>query len=113
MNKKSFLCFQILFRQDRNKVLRALGSGNAKPEISPILSLGEDEHSFLLCTDGFYRNLGKEELCVWNRRKINNSEQADRMLKQIFHKKIAAGEQDNISALYFGYIEKRLVFWPW
>ena len=32
---------------------------------------------------------------------------ADRMLKQIFQKKISAGERDNISALYFGYTEKQ------
>ena len=61
---------------------------------------------YLLCSDGFYRNLDQEELRIWGKRKVKNDVQADRMLKQIFQKKIAFGEKDNISALYFGYIEK-------
>lgn len=61
---------------------------------------------FLLCSDGFYRNLDMEELRIWNKRKIENDSQANRMLRQICQKKIARGEKDNISALYFGYIEK-------
>lgn len=60
---------------------------------------------FLLCTDGFYRNLDMEELRIWGKRKVEDGTQADRMLRQIFQKKIAAGEKDNISALYFGVIE--------
>ena len=62
---------------------------------------------FLLCTDGFYRNLDREELRIWGKRKMENSGQADRMLKQIFQKKINCGEKDNISALYFGYMEQK------
>ena len=60
---------------------------------------------FLLCTDGFYRNLDREELRIWGKRKVESDGQADRMLKQIFQKKINSGERDNISALYFGYME--------
>lgn len=59
----------------------------------------------LLCTDGFYRNLDKEELRLWGKRKVDSDGQADRMLKQIFQKKINRGEKDNISALYFGYMD--------
>lgn len=62
---------------------------------------------FLLCSDGLYRNLDPEELRIWNRRKVENDTQAERMLKQIFQKKISGGEKDNISALYFGYLEKQ------
>lgn len=62
---------------------------------------------FLVCSDGFYRNLDMEELRIWNQRKVESDAQADRMLKQIFHKKISGGEKDNISALYFGYLEKQ------
>ena len=58
---------------------------------------------FLVCTDGFYRNLDMEELRIWGKRNVDNDVQANRMLKQIFHKKLAIGEKDNISALYFGY----------
>lgn len=61
---------------------------------------------FLVCSDGFYRSLDVEELKIWNRRKIEDDIQADRMLKQIFQKIIATGEQDNISALYFGYTDR-------
>ena len=61
----------------------------------------------LVCSDGFYRNLDKEELRIWNQRKVDSNAKADRMLKQIFQKKISAGERDNISALYFGYTEKQ------
>ena len=61
----------------------------------------------LLCTDGFYRNLDREELRVWGKRKVDSDRMADRMLRQIFQKKINGGERDNISALYFGYIEQK------
>lgn len=61
----------------------------------------------LICTDGFYRNLDMEELRMWNKRRIESNSHADRMLKQIFHKKLSLGEQDNISALYFGYMEEQ------
>ena len=61
----------------------------------------------LVCSDGFYRNLDIKEIGMWNKRKVESNFQADRMLKQIFHKKISMGEQDNISALYFGYMEKQ------
>ena len=60
---------------------------------------------FLLCTDGFYRNLDQEELRVWGKRKVESDGQADRMLKQIFQKKINKGEKDNISAMYLGYMD--------
>lgn len=60
---------------------------------------------FLLCTDGFYRNLAQEELRIWGKRKMESDGQAERMLKQIFQKKINNGEKDNISAIYFGYMD--------
>lgn len=61
----------------------------------------------LMCSDGFYRNLGIEELRAWNQRRIDGNVQADRMLKQVFQKKLYGGEQDNISALYFGGMDKQ------
>lgn len=61
---------------------------------------------FLLCTDGFYRNLDMEELRIWGKREVESDVQANRMLKQIFHKKLAIGEKDNISAIYFGYTKR-------
>lgn len=92
---------------DKNGNLnRAIGVGQWYLLSGGQKKLGRNER-ILMGSDGFYRNLSKEELCVWNRRKIKNSEQADRMLKQIYQKKISAGEQDNISALYFGYPKKQ------
>lgn len=84
---------------------RAIGVGQWHLLSSGQKKLRKGER-ILMCSDGFYRNLDKKELGVWNKREIRNGEQADRMLKQIFQKKISAGEQDNISALYFGYLEK-------
>ena len=67
----------------------------------------DNNFEILVCSDGFYRNLDKEELRIWNQRMVDSNAKADRMLKQIFQKKISAGERDNISALYFGYTEKQ------
>ena len=51
----------IRFHADRNRVLRALGSGNAKPDISPLMELKEDT-AFLLCTDGFWEYVYEREM---------------------------------------------------
>lgn len=66
---------------------------------------------FLLCTDGFYKRLEAEELSVWAKRKISNENQAERMLRQIYQKKIAMDERDNISALYLGIKRKSRGEW--
>lgn len=52
---------EIRFHEDRNRVLRALGSENAKPEISPLKNLEEDS-VFLLCTDGFWEYVYENEM---------------------------------------------------
>lgn len=89
----------------RGNLNRAVGVGEWH-----LFSMGSrkirKKDRFLLCSDGFYRNLDMEELRIWNRRSVENKMQADRMLKQIFQKKMAIGEKDNISALYFGFVEK-------
>ena len=92
---------------DKNGNLnRAIGVGQWYLLSHGQKKLGKRDR-ILMCSDGFYRNLDFMELHVWNKREIKNSEQANRMLKQIFQKKISAGEKDNISALYFGYPEKQ------
>lgn len=94
---------------DKNGNLnRAVGVGQWYLFCGGQKKLGKRER-ILICSDGFYRNLSKEELRIWNKKEIRNNEQADRMLKQIYQKKISAGEQDNISALYFGYPKKQEV----
>lgn len=87
---------EIRFHEDRNKVLRALGSGNAKPEISPILSLGEDEHSFLLCTDGFWEYVYEMEMEEFLKKASSPKEWLENMQELL--KDRVCREHDNFSA---------------
>lgn len=52
----------IRFHEDRNRVLRALGSENVKPEISKIVDVSKGDHAFLLCTDGFWEYVYENEM---------------------------------------------------
>lgn len=52
---------QIRFHEDRNRVLRALGAENAKPDISQEWKLSPGD-VFLLCTDGFWEYVCEEEM---------------------------------------------------
>lgn len=61
----------------------------------------------LLCTDGFYGNVRKEDLLELFQRNSDKEEQAERMLRQWYQRKISMGERDNISALYFGLVEEK------
>ena len=53
---------EIRFHEDRNRVLRALGGDNARPELSHTVMLTEGEDVFLLCTDGFWEYVYEEEM---------------------------------------------------
>lgn len=53
---------EIRFHEDRNRVLRALGGDNAKPDISPTMMLTRGQDAFLLCTDGFWEYVYEEEM---------------------------------------------------
>lgn len=53
---------EIRFHEDRNRVLRALGGDNARPELSPTVMLTGGEDVFLLCTDGFWEYVYEEEM---------------------------------------------------
>jgi len=53
---------EIRFHEDRNRVLRALGGDNAKPELSPTVMLTGGEDVFLLCTDGFWEYVYEAEM---------------------------------------------------
>lgn len=90
----------------RGNITRAIGVGEWHLLSGSRKRLKKKER-ILVCSDGFYRNLDIEELRIWNKRKVESSSQADRMLKQIFQKKISVGERDNISALYFGYMREQ------
>ena len=53
---------QIRFHEDRNRVLRALGSDSMEPELSKEISLAGGFHAFLLCTDGFWEYVYEKEM---------------------------------------------------
>lgn len=53
---------EIRFHEDRNRVLRALGGDNAKPELSPTVILTGGKDAFLLCTDGFWEYVYENEM---------------------------------------------------
>ena len=53
---------QIRFHEDRNRVLRALGSDNARPDVSPIQDISNGTYAFLLCTDGFWEYVYEKEM---------------------------------------------------
>ncbi|MBQ8663201.1 MAG: serine/threonine-protein phosphatase [Eubacterium sp.] len=52
---------EIRNHEDRNRVLRALGSDNSKPDISSRIKL-EGKEAFLLCTDGFWEHVLENEM---------------------------------------------------
>lgn len=53
---------QIRFHEDRNRVLKALGSDSFEPDISEPVSLAEGFNAFLLCTDGFWEYVLEPEM---------------------------------------------------
>lgn len=53
---------EIRFHEDRNRVLRALGGENAKPDLSPTTMLTGGREAFLLCTDGFWEYVYESEM---------------------------------------------------
>lgn len=53
---------QIRFHEDRNLVLRALGGGNARAEISEKFPVSGGRKAFLLCTDGFWEYVYETEM---------------------------------------------------
>lgn len=55
---------------------------------------------FLLCTDGFYRKLGREAFEALNPEDIESGEQAKRRLREMAAIAYKRGEQDNMSAVY-------------
>lgn len=53
---------EIRFHEDRNRVLRALGGENAKPDLAPGTTLAGGQDAFLLCTDGFWEYVYESEM---------------------------------------------------
>ena len=61
---------KIRFHEDRDRVLRALGSDSAKPEISKEMDAAPG-NAFLLCTDGFWEFVYEKEIkkLLWKAKK--------------------------------------------
>jgi len=87
---------QIRFHEDRNRVLRALGSDSMEPEIAKEISLTDGFHAFLLCTDGFWEYVYEKEMeqCLTNAK--NPAEWLEAMEKLL--KSRVSGENDNYTA---------------
>ncbi len=87
---------QIRFHEDRNRVLRALGGDNAKPDLSPVLTLSGGQDAFLLCTDGFWEYVYEEEMEQTLAQSRNPKDWLQRM-ERILRSRIPA-DNDNYTA---------------
>lgn len=87
---------EIRFHEDRNRVLRALGSENVKPDISPLHVIAEKKEAFLLCTDGFWEYVYENEMEELLQKAKTPKEWLDNM-KQLLLQRVSR-ENDNFSA---------------
>lgn len=87
---------EIRFHEDRNRVLRALGGDNARPELSPTVILTSGEDVFLLCTDGFWEYVFEEEMEAMLRR-ADGPEQWLKEMEALLRTRTPA-ENDNFTA---------------
>ena len=86
--------------QEKNGALNcAIGVGEWKPPDTGWKRMKNGD-ALLLCTDGFYRGLSKEELCSCFQYEAAEEVQITRILKQIGERKLSMGERDNLSALF-------------
>lgn len=85
---------EIRFHEDRNRVLRALGSGNARPDISAATAV-EPEDAFLLCTDGFWEYVTEGEMEQLLRGAPSPQQWLDQMAQLL---KNAPADHDNYTA---------------
>lgn len=70
---------EIRFHEDRNRVLRALGGDNAKPDVSAPVILTGGNDAFLLCTDGFWEYVYEEEM----EKTLQNAKTPEQWLKSM------------------------------
>ena len=87
---------EIRFHEDRNRVLRALGGDNAKPELSHTVMLTGGEDVFLLCTDGFWEYVYEEEMEALLRRASSPQQWLDEM--QTLLRARTPADNDNFTA---------------
>lgn len=90
---------QIRFHDDRNKVLRALGSDSAEPEVSGPVKLEAEKgfHAFLLCTDGFWEYVYEPEMAAILKQAHTPEEWLQGML--LLHEKRVPENNDNYTAV--------------
>ena len=88
---------QIRFHEDRNRVLRALGSDNSKPDISELTEISSEKEAFLLCTDGFWEYVFEEEM-EEELRKAKSPEKWLKKMRGILAKRVPRGN-DNYTAV--------------
>ncbi len=94
---------QVLLTTDhsdgRNGLTRCLGSFPfQKPDIYSGRMIRKT--GFLLCSDGFYRRMGSEELQMLSPKEISGEVQIEKRLHEIGGAGLARGETDNMSAVY-------------
>ncbi len=87
---------EIRFHEDRNRVLRALGAENSKPDLSPTVALTGGKDTFLLCTDGFWEYVTEEEM-EKALQKAKDPRQWLEEMEKILRAR-ATGENDNYTA---------------
>lgn len=89
---------QIRFHEDRNKVLRSLGSeSNATPDIRLLREPLQPGDAILLCTDGFWEYVSEKEMLSTLRRAKNAEDWLRRMRLLIRWR--AKKDNDNNSAV--------------
>lgn len=96
---------QIRFHEDRNRILRALGSDSPEPDISSPCPLGDGFHAFLLCTDGFWEYVLEQEMEEALAASSNPGQWLERMEAAL--KGRAPEGQDNYSAAAVFAIEEK------
>ncbi len=89
---------EIRGHEDRNRLLSAIGrESKVKPDFSEMVSLESGNHSFLLCTDGFWEYVLEKEMEKTLRESEDAEDWVDRMVKIL--KKRAKPNHDNNTAI--------------
>lgn len=91
---------EIRFHEDRNRVLRALGSDNAKPDISKLTEITGEKEAFLICTDGFWEYVYEKEM----EKTLGNAETPEEWLEQmkvILEDRVSDGNDNYTAAAVF------------
>lgn len=83
----------------RNVLLQCIG---AREEVEPVLVTGnlEKDEIYLICSDGFYKKLRKDEIKK-ELNNLNSKEKITNKIKEIIESVKERNEKDNISAIIF------------